>query len=387
MTPSIYQQIAAEPKLASFYFGWIGQRIAAGVHAAVLRQNRLAWREACREFQRLLGVLEELLAVKGRNWSTVDSDLAELLDLLTEDGGWWTSPSGFEQQRLDERGQNARDRAIEDALQIQPCVPMLTGEGDGTVVAQDIMAPLGGAVFAAAESTGCLDACRLGVQLAGLCYRITEPISVRVVAGTLDELDALAMASLDTENELRRELGLSELAPDRVWKSPSNEGRPATLPPADALSRSPGRHRPFSSDTAAFPAERLVLAVVFSHFGVDVPPTVSDADLHDIDTICRGIRDRAAAQAFEKMDGGDGATPPVREELPDTLYTEETIEYLGLDRRGLARPEMALQRMVKNGALHPVKVGGRNVYKRKELDRVLREGEPPKRRRRGRPSM
>ena len=65
------------------------------------------------------------------------------------------------------------------------------------------------------------------------------------------------------------------------------------------------------------------------------------------------------------------------------FWSEEAIEYLGLNRLGLARPDMALQRLIKKGVLRPTKIGSRLMFKKMELDRVLEKGDHAPRR--GRP--
>jgi hypothetical protein len=65
------------------------------------------------------------------------------------------------------------------------------------------------------------------------------------------------------------------------------------------------------------------------------------------------------------------------------FWSEETIEYLGLNRLGLARPDMALQRLIKRGVLKPTKIGGRLLFKKAGLDRIIEKGD--KAPRRGRP--
>ena len=64
-------------------------------------------------------------------------------------------------------------------------------------------------------------------------------------------------------------------------------------------------------------------------------------------------------------------------------WSHEAITYLGLDRLGLARPDMALQRLIKKGALRLKKIGGLLVFDKQDLDRLVEKGDEV--RRRGRP--
>ena len=68
---------------------------------------------------------------------------------------------------------------------------------------------------------------------------------------------------------------------------------------------------------------------------------------------------------------------------PPTLWIDEAISYLGLDRTGIKRPDKAVHRLINKGALHPKKISGRLVFDRKELDKVLANGD--NKRGRGRP--
>lgn len=65
-------------------------------------------------------------------------------------------------------------------------------------------------------------------------------------------------------------------------------------------------------------------------------------------------------------------------------WMHEAIQYLGLDRLGLARPDLAIHRLVKKGALHPRKICGRLVFDKKELELVASVGD--RKRERGRPT-
>ena len=76
------------------------------------------------------------------------------------------------------------------------------------------------------------------------------------------------------------------------------------------------------------------------------------------------------------------AQPPQPSE-PPTLWIKEAIVHLGLDRVGLKRPDKAIHRLIKKGAIHPKKISGRLVFDRAELDKVLANGDH--KRGRGRP--
>ena len=64
-------------------------------------------------------------------------------------------------------------------------------------------------------------------------------------------------------------------------------------------------------------------------------------------------------------------------------WMHEAITYLGLDRLDLARPDKAMYRLIQKGALHPRKLNGHFIFDKKELDRLLANGD--QRRKRGRP--
>jgi hypothetical protein len=64
-------------------------------------------------------------------------------------------------------------------------------------------------------------------------------------------------------------------------------------------------------------------------------------------------------------------------------WTHEAIIYLGLDRLGLARPDKAIYRLIRKGALHPKKISGHFAFDKIELDMVATQGD--EKWRRGRP--
>ena len=77
--------------------------------------------------------------------------------------------------------------------------------------------------------------------------------------------------------------------------------------------------------------------------------------------------------------------PPAPELKPraNILWIDEAITYLGLDRTGISRPDKAIHRLIKKGALHPVKIGGRLAFSKAELEKVAQNGD--QKRGRGRP--
>lgn len=74
---------------------------------------------------------------------------------------------------------------------------------------------------------------------------------------------------------------------------------------------------------------------------------------------------------------------PTKQSDSPTLWINEAISYLGFDRIGLRRPDKAIHRLIKKGALHPKKISGRLCFDRSELDKVLANGDH--KRGRGRP--
>jgi len=65
------------------------------------------------------------------------------------------------------------------------------------------------------------------------------------------------------------------------------------------------------------------------------------------------------------------------------LWMHEAITYLGLDRLGLTRPDKAMYRLIKKGALHTKKIAGHFAFDKSELDTVVANGD--QKRGRGRP--
>lgn len=76
---------------------------------------------------------------------------------------------------------------------------------------------------------------------------------------------------------------------------------------------------------------------------------------------------------------------PQKEDIASSMWIHEAIKYLGLDRIGIKRPDKAIHRLIKKGALHPQKISGRLVFYRKELDVVIANGDH--KRGKGRPKL
>lgn len=79
-------------------------------------------------------------------------------------------------------------------------------------------------------------------------------------------------------------------------------------------------------------------------------------------------------QRLENHELDDRGVERVVERAP-ILWIHEAIEYLGLDRLGLARPDLAIHRLIRKGALHPKKICGRLAFDLKELELVAGNGD------------
>ena len=79
----------------------------------------------------------------------------------------------------------------------------------------------------------------------------------------------------------------------------------------------------------------------------------------------------------------ENTTEKDKPERAAILWMHEAVTYLGLDRLGLARPERAIYRLIKRGALHPKKLAGHFVFDKGELDILIANGD--QKRGKGRP--
>jgi len=247
------------------------------------------------------------------------------------------------------------------------------------------------AVSKVAVGLNALDVSRFGVMLGGFCYRSTARIDVGFVNSVLKDLAGHDLSDLNAENEFRRAVGLSQIDQNRLPLSLTDpKPMPAPSVPADGLDARRDGRNPFDRDLGWLVQNReLILGCVFRRFGVTVPPAMSDAVSHpemaglkhELRTLAiAGGRGEATA-AEMKVEG----TEECRKDFTGQkeFWANEAIIYLGLDRLELARPDMALQRLIGKGSLTPTKIGGRLVFKRAELDHVLEKGDEV--RRRGRP--
>ena len=80
------------------------------------------------------------------------------------------------------------------------------------------------------------------------------------------------------------------------------------------------------------------------------------------------------------MENTDERDKPERASI---LWMNEAIAYLCLDRLGIARPDLAMHRLIRKGALHPKKICGHLAFDKMELDIVAANGD--QKRGRGRP--
>ena len=63
--------------------------------------------------------------------------------------------------------------------------------------------------------------------------------------------------------------------------------------------------------------------------------------------------------------------PRDKSERAPILWMHEAIKYLGLDRLGLARPDLSMHRLIRKGAVHPKKIAGHFIFNKKELDTLI----------------
>jgi hypothetical protein len=79
----------------------------------------------------------------------------------------------------------------------------------------------------------------------------------------------------------------------------------------------------------------------------------------------------------------NNSEPKTKPERAPIYWMHEAIAYLGLDRLELTRPDLAMHRLIRKGALHPKKISGHLAFDKKELELVAANGD--QKRERGRP--
>ena len=373
-----YSPLCSTANLLSFYVGWSAQKCAFLVCRAVLKDNRAVWDAAVSEADRLLILLGSTECYQALTSPQDALELARLSAALGDGPeSWWGSGEGIRERGPDsdelfEREQFLKDPTGATQASFFPCMAL-----DGTTAYPVAGTPLRAIDLAvhkfrrAGDKAG---VARLGALLAGLCYRITPRMPVAAVNSVFDELSYLDMIDVKAENSLRRSLHLCLVrkdpspAPSDTRPSPPIEISPGNLKPG-AQSYFDGMIHEVVEDEAA------VLRCVFDRFGISVPPAQSDAHLQPI-LLTLKAQLVSAAQRLAERESVDAS-----QELSNRegFWAEEAVTFLGLDRRGLARPDMALQRLIKKGLLHPVKVGGRLSFKRAELERLQQKGDDARR--------
>ena len=377
--PYNYELIAQHPKLLAIYGGWLGQKICYLTHSAVTWDRSDLWSAAAAEVDRLVLLLHEGEKMKLLNLSgETGAGLGKLIGYFAA-GGWWTSRDGAHERMACRQARREQDEFPDhepdpDDAPFQPC--LLLDHDPVYPVAATTITQLDAVLLQTAVAVDNLDVCRLGVSLAGFCYRSTPQLDVPFINSVLNNLAARDLTDLDAENEFRRAVGLSELAQDRLPRSISDPAPALPFTPDNVTAGSGGNNsfEPYVGDMAD--QHDLILACVFDRFDTVVPPAESDAsqypELADLKKTLRTV-------SVETTKSVGKSSPAEQTEF----WTQEAIEYLGLDRLGLDRPDMILQRLVKKGALHPTKIGRRNVFKKADLDRVREKGDQV--RGRGRP--
>ena len=375
--PYNYGPIARHPELLALYSGWIAQKACFLTHSAVAYDRSDIWSAAATEVDRLVLVLHEARKAKVLKLSNgIEAVLGGLIGYYAA-GGWWTSGEGTSERLACQQARRKQDEFPDHEPDEVTFSPRLTLEEDPPhSIATTVIEALAATVNRIAVATNNLDECRLGISLAGFCYRNTPRLHVQFVNSVLNNLAASDMTDLQTENEFRRAAGLSEISEDRRPRSLTD---PVPLEPLvlEDITADHNSQDPFAPYVEDMTDHRdLVLGCVFRRFDVMVPPAENDAlQYPELPRLKKKLQ--TASVKATKSAGKSGLAEQTE------FWTQEAIEYLGFDRLGVARPDMLLQRLIKKGALRPTKIGRRNVFKKADLDRVREKGDQV--RRRGRP--
>ena len=390
MTPESYDYslLAEHPTLLALYSGWLGQKTCVLTMFAVLRDQPGVWRQASAEVDRLTLIFRAAEKARALDLSSETGALLGATIGHYADGGWWTTDEST-RERIDhhrERGERDEFPDHEPDPGSAPFEPRLLLECDPVyLVATTAISQLDAALVQTSTAMKALDVCRLGVLLSGFCYRSTPGLDVAFINSVFNDLAAQDMTDLGAENEFRRALSLSEMDGDRRPLSISAPKFFDELLPGGVQDVDSGGRRPFDPEIDVTVEHRdLVLACVFKHFGVPVPPAESDAVWHPELTALKGRLRTLSRQAIEQRaageEGGRATGSSGRDQ--EHFWTEEAIKYLGLDRSSKC-PEMVIQRHIKSGVLRPEKIGRRNSFRKADLDRLLEKGS--RARRPGRP--
>ncbi|MDP6545888.1 MAG: helix-turn-helix domain-containing protein [Phycisphaerae bacterium] len=377
--PYNYELITQHPKLLALYSGWLGQKICFLTHLGVTWDRSDYWSAAAAEIDRLVLVMRCAEKAKVLNLSDeAGAALGKLVGCFAA-GGWWTSKDGARERAACQQARREKDEFTGDepGPGDAPFQPHLLLECDSVYsAAPTVINQLDGVLMQTAVAMDNLDLCRLGVSLSGFCYRSTSQLGLPFIESVLDNLAARGVTDLQAENEFRRAVGLSEVTKDRLPRSLTD---PAPVPPLVLEDITAAHNSQYS-----FPRYRtdmtdhcdLVLGCVFNRFDIAVPPAENDAlQYPELPRLKKKLQ--ASSVKATKSSGKTNLAEQTK------FWSEEAIEYLGLNRLGLARPDMALQRLIKKGVLRPTKIGGRLMFKKVELDRVLEKGDQAPRR--GRP--
>jgi hypothetical protein len=316
-SPYDYTQVGKLPKLLGFCLGWYGQKATYLASLAVINDNRDRWLETASEVGRLIVIYHAW-----RDDHTADNtpdvlgSWASLWNLI-DNNAWWDSDDALYLRAPDEAGRDAREDFLRAPLALTdaPFFPLLAPRGTDCPMGGTVTRSLSYVVYKTPDTAGNLELVRLGILMAGLCYRIT-PVRQSIIMSVLDDLAALDMTDLAAENQLRHAMDMPELAPDRSpqWARRLHEepGAPPT----------PGLMSPQSD--FVFPntdqvelrldgREELVLNCVFKKFNLPPPPQVSDADQQPCyEDMKKEFR------AFQLPSPESGAVPPTAEQAEQT---------------------------------------------------------------------
>jgi len=386
--PYNYEFFAQHPKLLALYGGWLGQKICSLTHSAVTWDRSDLWSVAAAEVDRLILVLH--YATKAKVLNPPDEIAVALGKLIGyyAAGGWWTSKDGTQERMTCQQKRREQDKFPDheldpDDVPFHPCL-LLEIDPDYSVAATAVN-QLDMALMQTAVAMDNLDECRLGVSLAGFCYRSTPRLGIPFINSVLNNLAARDLTDLQAENEFRRAVGLSEISEDRLPRSIVD---PAPAPPLltlDDVTAGSGGNSSFEPYVGDMADQRdLVLACVFHRFDAAVPPAENDASQYPELAGLKKTLQIASAKTTEPLSSGTEGERQGKGDgvVHDHLWIDDAIAYLGVDQLGV-NPRKFIYRLVKKGALPAKKINRRFVFFTADLDRMIANGDH--KRGRGRP--